>query len=227
MNIIKEILYLSIPETNNDNNNNNQQSLSLIDFQEQVLGNIKRILNNGIDINNINNGYDISFSINNVIYTLTTTSIQKKKEKNNEIYNDSIINLGECEYKLKEKYNISEDNDLYIFKLDFFINSIRKVEYEIYYPFNNSNFTLLDLSICKNLKIGISIPADIPINEIDKHNKSSPLYNDICSQSTSKNGTDMILKDRQNLFVNDNLSVCEEDCDFNKYEKNIKRAFCS
>ena len=227
MNIIKEILQSSIPETNNDNNNNNQQSLSLIDIQEKVLGNIKRIYNKGFDTKNIDKGHDISFSIDKVIYTLTTSSNQKNLEKIKKIYNDSTINLGECENKLKKNYRISKNKDLYIFKLDFFINKIRKVEYDVYYPFNNSNFTILDLSICKNSKIDISIPADIPINDIDKHNKSSPLYNDICFPASSKNGTDMILKVRRDEYVNKNLSICEEDCDFNKYDQNNKRAFCS
>ena len=37
----------------------------------------------------------------------------------------------------------------------------------------------------------------------------------------------MILKVRRDEYVNKNLSICEEDCDFNKYVQNNKRAFCS
>ena len=62
---------------------------------------------------------------------------------------------------------------------------------------------------------------------MDKYNKSSPLYNDICYTLTSENRTDKILKDRQKDFVNNNLSVCEEDCEFTEYDYKIKKALCS
>ena len=46
---------------------------------------------------------------------------------------------------------------------------IPKVEYEVYYPFlNHSNFTKLNLTLCKGEKIKISIP--VKINDIlDKY----------------------------------------------------------
>ena len=56
---------------------------------------------------------------------------------------------------------------------------------------------------------------------------SSDLYNDICYIFTSENGTDKPLKDRQNEFINNNMSVCEENCDFYEYDNFAKRAKCS
>ena len=44
---------------------------------------------------------------------------------------------------------------------------IPKVEYEVYNINNENNFMLLNLSLCKNVKIDISIPVEINDN-IDK-----------------------------------------------------------
>ena len=117
-------------------------------------------------------------------------------QKNNENKNVSTINLGECEDKLKEIYNITKNDSLYLLKVDIKYDYIQKVEYEVYYPFSNNSFKTLNLSICKNIKIDITIPIEISKDEIDKYNKSSAIYNNICYISTSESGTDKTLKDR-------------------------------
>ena len=158
------------------------------------------------------------------IYTITTT----ENQKNNKNKNESIINLGGCEIKLKEKYySIPKNDKLYILKIDALINNIQKVEYGVYYPFTNNKLTKLDLSVCKDIKIDILIPIDIPKGEINKYNMSSAYYNDICYTLTSEVGTDKTLKDRREEFINNNLSVCEEGCDFTEYDDINKKAICS
>jgi len=77
------------------------------------------------------------------------------------------------------------------------------------------------------MTIDISIPIDIPIDELDKYNKSSGLYNDICYTLTTESETDIILNDRRNEFLNKNYSICEENCDFTEYDNITKRAKCS
>ena len=91
----------------------------------------------------------------------------------------------------------------------------------------NNESNKLNLSKCQNMKIDISIPIDIPSNEIDKHNSSSGFYNDICYTLTTEDLTDEPLKDRQNDCINNNMSICEEDCDFTIYDKIKKKAICS
>jgi len=191
--------------------------------QDQILENIKELFHTGFNRTNIDKGNDLIIINSKVSYTITTTSNQKNNENNNV----STINLGECENKLKHNYNILKTDSFYILKVDALIDNIPKVEYEVYYPFTINNFTKLNLSICKNIKIEISIPIIINKDEIDKYNKSSGLYNDICYTLTSENGTDKILKDRQNDYKDNNISVCEEDCDFIDYDFNIKKAICS
>ena len=39
----------------------------------------------------------------------------------------------------------------------------------------------------------------------------------MCSTTTSESGTDISLKDRKNEFINNNMSLCEENCDLIEY----------
>ena len=111
-----------------------------------------------------NNYTDIIINVGSVNYTITTTNNQK----NNDNIHLSKIYIGKCEDKLKQEYNISKNDSLYILKVDFIIEKIHKVEYEVYYPFFPNNLTQLNLSVCKDIKIDISIPFDIPKNQICK-----------------------------------------------------------
>ena len=85
---------------------------------------------------------------------------------------------------------------------------------------------ILNLTLCKNEKIEITIPVNINDN-IDKYNSSSGYYNDICYTITSIYGTDICLKDRRNEFINNNLTLCEENCDLIDYDYIYKQAKCS
>ena len=63
-------------------------------------------------------------------------------------------------------------------------------------------------------------------DELFKYNSSSEFYTDICSTYTSENGTDVTLKDRQNEFIENNLSLCDNDCEYNGYDNNTKKVIC-
>ena len=104
---------------------------------------------------------------------------------------------------------------------------IPKLEYEVYYPlYNINNLTKLDLNLCKDSKIEISIAVSIN-DSLDKYNPKSSYYNDICSKATSESGTDIPLKDRMNEFVENNMTLCEENCDLIDYDKIREKAKCS
>ena len=104
---------------------------------------------------------------------------------------------------------------------------IPKIEYEVYYPLNDTHLFILNLTICKNIRIDISIPIDINDNDIDKYNPDSDYYNDICSKTTSDSGTDISLTDRKIKFIDDNMTLCEEDCKLIHYNSTTKKAQCS
>ena len=49
---------------------------------------------------------------------------------------------------------------------------IPKIEYEIYVPSNDSNLIKLDLSVCKETRVELTIPVYIN-DDIEKYNQSS------------------------------------------------------
>ena len=182
-------------------------------------------MTDGYNTTNIDNNFDDVKMKDNIKYTITTTKNQKNNEKNN----NTNIDLGDCEKKLREEYNISEEKILYIIKIDIPVNgyNIPMVGYEVYYPFYENNMTKFNLSCCQNKKVNISIPINIKNDEIDKYNISSDLYNDICYSLTSDNKTDKPLEDRRKEYLDNNMSVCEEDCVFENYNETIQKAICS
>ena len=52
-------------------------------------------------------------------------------------------------------------------------------------------------------------------------------YNDICSKTPSKCNTDITLNDRRNGFINNNMSLCEDNCELTDYDYDYKKAKCS
>ena len=157
---------------------------------------------------------------NNTIIVLSPTFNQNEYE--------IILDLKECDNILKNTYNISKNNSLYIFQLIVEEPGMKipKVEYEIYYPFNIYNLTKLNLTYCKNQKIEIIIPVKIN-DTLDKHDQYSDYYNNICYKSTSNFGTDITLKDRKNEFMINNMTLCEEKCKLIDYNYNTEKVKCS
>ena len=165
---------------------------------------------------------DIIIKNDNIIYQFTSTNNQNSNNENNNI---STINLGKCETKLKLYYNISNNTPLLILKMDVYEEGllIPIIEYDVY---NIKTKDKLDLDICKDIKIDINIPIDVNENNLFKHNSSDKYYNDICYSFTTEDNTDIIIKDRRNEFINNNLSLCENDCDYKEYNKNTKKVLC-
>ena len=159
----------------------------------------------------------------NVIYEITSTNCTIKDQR------ITTIDLGDCEDILKDYYGIDKNESLYIFKIDAFVEGKTgpKVEYEVYYPFDEVNLHLLDLSICEGKQIFIGYPLNISQEELDLYNSKSDYYNDICYTYTNSKGADVILNDRQNEFMNNNRSLCDEDCKFSGYNIEERRLICS
>ena len=93
----------------------------------------------------------------------------------------------------------------------------------MYHPMTKEK---LDLSFCENIKMTISIPASINEDELFKYNSSSEFYSDICFAYTSDKGTDVPLNDRQNEFIENNLTLCQNDCKYSYYDNKTKKAIC-
>ena len=199
------------------NNKNN-----IMEADDIILNIRNGILNGYFDLSDIIEGKnDLLYIDNNIIYQITSTDNQKYNKYNN----ISIINLCECENKLKSYYNIKEDEPLLIFKIDIHEDGLLYpiVEYEIY---NSKGKIQLNLEICNDTKINITFPVSIDENYLFKHNLSSEYYNDICYAYTTEKGTDIILNDRKKEFINNNLSLCEFNCDLGGYNSETKNAEC-
>ena len=179
---------------------------------------------NEFNVTELNSGEDKKIIDKNKIIILTSTVNQKKNEESNNI----TMNLDQCENLLKSDYNISNNDSLYILQIISEEEGMKipKIEYEVYYPLDGYNLKKLNLTSCKNSKIEISIKVSIN-GSIDKYNPKSDYYNDICSKTTSEDGTDITLKDRKNEFIENNMSLCEENCELIEYNTEKEKAKCS
>ena len=206
----------NICKIKNSNNLKIKDNIILSIREELRNGDLYPLLSNVIDKNE-----DLYIYVNDIIYQITSTYNQN----NNQYNNITILKLGECEKKLKSYYNISENESLILFKIEIHENGllIPVVEYEVY----NSNGKInMDLNICNDTSINLFIPVTIDENNLFKYNKSSEYYNDICFPFTTEIGTDIILKDRKEEFINKNLSLCEPNCQYEEYDLDIKRVKC-
>ena len=140
------------------------------------------------DKSKLDNGENEEIKIKRISFTLTT--LKNQRDKINE--NETIINIGECEFSLRKLYNIPDNETLYITKKDTIQEGVKmtKMEYDIYYKTSEINLKKLNLSICKDDKIYLSIPFEINEN-LDKFNISSRYYNDICYKAQSERGADI------------------------------------
>ena len=207
-------------------NNYNKIYIEELPKKDELIVNIKEDIING----NLNSSLtellkgkkeDLLVELDDISYQITTTANQKNGTYNN----ISIINLGDCEAILREKYGIKEDLSLIILKIEYKMKGllIPVIGYEVYHPLN---YTQLDLNYCNNTLVTLNIPVTIDENNTFKHDPNSDYYNDECYAYTTENGTDIILNDRKKEFEENNLSLCENNCTFNGYDPNTKKALC-
>ena len=202
---------------------NNNSDISNID---KIIINIKKeIINSISNISksttiNKNNIKEFIIQKGNLIFQFSSFYNKKYKAYNN----ISFIDFRECENILRDFYN-KENNSLLLFKADYFIQGffIPLIEYEVYDLNENK---IIDLNICKNMKVDFYIPVKIDEENLYKYNSSNEFYNDICYTFTTKYKTDIILKDRRNEFIYNNMSLCEKNCEYKGYDIITKKVKC-
>ena len=163
-----------------------------------------------------------------VIYHMTTT---EHKATNNKI---SHIDFDECEKIIQEKLGIEEP--LIILSVDIKRNDTisTQVEYQV---FNPDTLEQLNLSLCENAKIDIYTPLNLDSDTFNRvkqlkdqgydiFNSSDDFYNDICSTFNSENDTDVILSDRKKDFYNPNITLCEENCQYDGFDIDSLKVKC-
>ena len=192
---------------------------------KNITNDIEKGLLNSLISNVIGGGKkDVIINDNETIYQITSTENQKNN-KNNKNNNISTIILGECEKILKDKYKIDENQPLIIFKIDYYKEGslIPIIGYEVFHPENNSK---LDLKYCKDEIVNFSIPVVIDEDNFFKYDPNNEYYTDQCNPYTTENGTDILLNDRQNEYNENNMALCENNCELNSYDSDTKQVVC-
>ena len=229
------LLYnFDINEENNENNsgNNDNSSINISKLNEvynlftNFFENINSMQENNNTLENLVSKYireigdNLKIEEENLNFQIISTELQDEYD------NISFINLGECETRLRGKYNITSNYSLIIAKIDLYNTgySIPKVEYDIYNPITKEK---LDLDICNDTKIDILVPVILNEDELFLYNTSSDYYNDLCFPYTTTEGTDIILDDRKNEYINNNMSLCEDNCEYTGYNIETKKAICN
>ena len=202
------------------NNTKRKEKEEEIKYYDTILESIDSIfISENYDTSKLDRGEDEVIETEKTTVTFTTFQNQKNNTNNN----ITIIELGECEKSLRNHYNISNNQTLYMKKIE--VNQegmkILKIEIDVYCKFSGKNLTKLNLSVCSDIKIYLSVPSSIPEN-IDILNSSSGYYNDLCYIATSESGTDISLKDRKNEYIN--KTICQDDYDFLGYDYETQKA---
>ena len=184
---------------------------------------------------NISSGdEDIIVKQENYVFQITTTDNQKNSNYDSET---SIIDLGECEKIIKR--NISYEDDptpLIILKIDIQKEDQKStgVEYSVYNPYTKEK---INLDICSSTKITVIAPVKLSSDETslydnlneqgyDLFDANNSFYQDFCTPYTSQDGTDVILIDRKKNYYNENVTLCEDVCDYEKVNTENKKVFC-
>ena len=230
--------------------NNDISDTIKIDIIKENNCTLKDIMNN--ECNEIINNDQIKDTYDEITekilknYTKQNTVIKTKNTAfqityyNNQTNNDNLsyVDIGICEELIKTKYDIPKEESLIILKIDIISQELSSiyVQYEIYHPYTLQK---INLSICENISATINVKTSLTDKDIDLYNSlkeygynyfdsNDNFYNDICSLYTSKDGTDVLLSDRQKL-LNDqkNVSFCQQNCYFISYNSTINMANCS
>ena len=152
--------------------------------------------------------------------------------------NLTFVDLGDCNNKIKEAYNLPSDAKLFVLGIDtpslIKSSSINNFNFEIYL----SNGTQIkNLSVCENTKISMSSNIKEPENvKLDKafefnnlgydiYNKTNIFYTDACSPAAD-NGNDITLNDRIKYYYPSNISICNEGCNYIDVDYEMQRFIC-
>ena len=221
--IVKEILTQEYKEIETQINTDN-----FFDFSK-ILDKIEKLdINNKIVINDYPN-ITIAIYINGV-------NLDENEEINTSF---TLINLEECEGKLKIFYNLNSNEYLYIVTFDKINNIENRVTNQSNFQIYLKNGTeLKDLSVCNDVPISISSlltnldlvnynEAEIfYIQGYNIYNLTSEFYTDKCT-GASINGNDIAEKDRLEYIYPYNASFCPEKCELNNVKIQSKRVNCT
>ena len=177
---------------------------------------------------------------NDYIYQITTTEneLTLLNDTNNNPYNLSILDLGECGDTLKLYYNISDEQSFICLKYEKLtdIVSEKNIQYEIYHPISKEK---LNLTLCEKTPISIYVPLTLLDETKEKYEQlekqgydlfdpEDSFYHDLCTPFQSENGTDVIINDRKTDYYqkHSNNTQCQGNCKYDNYLSNLGYIKC-
>ena len=164
-----------------------------------------------------------------------TNSLNQLVSNDNDFSN---IDLGDCERVLKEAYGIDPSMSLIFFKSENIASSgvDRDIQYEVYNPIT---YEKLNLSICEDTKVKITIPLEISEdvlaliqNVLDQgynpFDLNDRFYREICTPYNSENGTDVLLDAREEYVYSTiaEEATCPSGCEMSSYSLDSKYITC-
>ena len=233
------------PENYPFKNTSNNECIKEISYESLINGEIKSDINglnktytilidsitNG-KINMTNNTEDIIIEGNDIVYQITLSDKQKDPNYKS---NFSVIYLNDCENLLRKQENLDENISFIILKVDIERNesSTDQVEYEIINPIT---YKKVDLTICKNTTITILSPIEMDQRTIniyndlqnqgyDLYDANDSFYNDVCAKY-SVNGTDVSLSVRKEDFYDEDIILCEKNCEYVEINTEDEKVTC-
>lgn len=171
-----------------------------------------------------------TFSHDNLTIQLYDTKDNNKIFEDALISNISTIDFNECETKIRNEYNMNENESIYILKFD--TNSTNDLSTSIN-VYDNTGKEIDIESICEDEPIIISKPIhlnkrvmEMSMNGVDVFNPNDPYFNDICHREQLEDGKDMTLNERRKeVFQNGNV-YCDDGCVFKEMNYTTQRAIC-
>ena len=127
------------------------------EVEEKAIENIQEEMTKDFDTTYIDKGKSVVVKQKDSTITISSTD----NLKNETSINTTTINLGKCEDKIKEAYDIPFNKSLYILQIEVRQEGLKipKTEYEVYYPLFGYSLIKLNLTACENLKIDLRIPV--------------------------------------------------------------------
>ena len=146
------------------------------------------------------------------------------------------IDFGECYNNIQKDNNLINEK-LIILSIDFYNNTNNNSYYGFYNP--NTGEKLNTTNSCKNETIIIKENILSSLNENEKNavlylakqniNAFDPngfFYTDICSKFISPNKKDLTLKDRISTYFKNNITLCDDGCNYKGVNITSMLAIC-
>ena len=173
-------------------------------------------------INVINENKDLIIEDHDENYIITSSYNQNSNK--NEV-DKIIIDFINCENILKENSIINNEQTVIILEMDYSLDDflVPIIEYEIFHPETKQK---IDLSICIETEINISIPVIIEENNLYINNPYSEYYKNKDYPNILDNNDENILIERKEYFNENYLSLCEKNCKYKEYNTNTKKVLC-